>query len=133
MVAVSASGSGRSLYSYDAAFFPVKAVDWISEHHPQGNMLNELNWGGYILYRLWPTHRVFIDSQSDFYGESLIRQYDSTMSGKDGWADILRDWQVEWMIIAPGSRLATLARLEPEWRVSYEDATAVILMRLPDQ
>jgi hypothetical protein len=133
MVAVSASGCGRSLYSYDAAFFPVKAVDWISEHHPQGNMLNELNWGGYILYRLWPTHRVFIDSQSDFYGESLIRQYDSTMSGKDGWADILRDWQVEWMIIAPGSRLATLARLEPEWRVSYEDATAVILMRLPDQ
>jgi len=96
-------------------------------------MLNELNWGGYILYRLWPTHRVFIDSQSDFYGEEFIRQYDSIITGSDGWDNLLADWQVEWMIIAPGSRLATLARLEPEWQVTYEDAIAVILRHLPAQ
>jgi hypothetical protein len=132
-LALSASGSKRSLYSFDAASFPVKAVDWIIEHPSQGNMLNELNWGGYILYRLWPAQRVFIDSQSDFYGEEFIREYESTMSGRGGWADLLRDWQVEWMIIAPESRLASLARLEPEWQVTYEDATAVILVRLPDQ
>jgi hypothetical protein len=133
ILALSAMRSGGTLYSYDAAFFPVKAVDWIGEHPSQGNMLNELNWGGYILFSLWPAHRVFIDSQSDFYGEEFIRQYDSIMSGKDGWADLLADWQVQWMIIAPGSPLATIARLEPEWQVSYEDATAVVLVRLPDQ
>ena len=133
ILALSASGSNRTLYSYNAASFPVKAVDWIGAHPQQGNMLNDLNWGGYILYRLWPTHRVFIDSQSDFYGEEFIRQYDSIITGKDGWADLLADWQVEWMIIAPGSRLATLARLEPEWKVTYEDAIAVILERLPAQ
>jgi hypothetical protein len=133
VLALSAFGSGRAQYSYDASSFPVRAVDWLSEHPPQGNMLNELNWGGYILYRLWPAQRVFIDSQSDFYGEEFIRQYGSIMSGNDGWADRLADWQVHWMIIGPGSPLATLARLEPEWQVSYEDATAVILVRLKDK
>jgi hypothetical protein len=133
ILALSAIGSGRTLYNYDASTFPVSAVEWIREHPPQGKMLNELNWGGYILYQLWPGHRVFIDSQSDFYGEEFIRQYDSTMSGKEGWAALLGDWQVEWMIIAPGSGLATVARLEPEWRVSYEDATALILVRSQDR
>lgn len=131
--ALSATGSGHSLYSFDASSFPVRAADWIVEQRPYGNMLNDLNWGGYILYRLWPAHRVFIDSQTDFYGEGFVRQYDYIISGDDGWQRRLEDWQVDWMIVAPGSRLATLARLEPQWRVSYEDATTVILVRLQDQ
>ncbi len=49
--------------------FPVKAVDYITTHPIEGNMFNEFTWGGYLLYRLWPEQKVFIDGQTDFYGE----------------------------------------------------------------
>jgi hypothetical protein len=133
ILGLSAIGSGRSLYRYDPTVFPVAAVDWISEHAPRGNMLNDVNWGGYILFRLWPAHRVFIDSQSDFYGEEFIREYESIMTGKDGWAAALEDRQVDWMIIDPGSRLAALAKREPQWHVPYEDAIAVVVVRAHEQ
>ncbi len=64
-----------SLFSWSPAVFPVAAVNWLDMHAPQGNMFNDFNWGGYLLFRLWPSQRVFIDSQSDFYGEPFIRQY----------------------------------------------------------
>jgi len=129
---VHAARSRQAFYRFDAAVFPVTAIDWVSEHSVQGRMLNELNWGGYILFRLWPEQRVFIDSQSDFYGEELVRQYDSALSGGDGWSARLETWQVDWMILAPGSPLATLVERELEWQVSYEDATAVVVFRAQD-
>ncbi|MGZ9225976.1 MAG: hypothetical protein ACXW4M_10515, partial [Anaerolineales bacterium] len=58
---------------------PVDAVDWLETNPQQGNMFNHFTWGGYILYRLWPPETVFIDGQTDFYGESLTREYEQVM------------------------------------------------------
>lgn len=38
-------------------------------------MFNEFNRGGYLLYRLWPQQGVLLDSQTDFYGEAAVREY----------------------------------------------------------
>lgn len=39
------------------------AVDFIKSHGLKGNMLNDYNVGGYIIWRLWPDIRVFIDGR----------------------------------------------------------------------
>ena len=68
-------------------------------------MFNDFNWGGYLLYRLWPNQRVFIDSQSDFYGEAFTRQYAAVLAGSDDWQGILNQYSVNWIIIPPGTGL----------------------------
>ncbi|MFT3895647.1 MAG: hypothetical protein QM730_28835 [Anaerolineales bacterium] len=55
--------------------FPVEAANWLSNNPPKGKMFNYFTWGGYLLYRLWPEQQVFIDGQTDFYGETLSREY----------------------------------------------------------
>jgi hypothetical protein len=62
-------------YGFDPEVFPVAAVDWLEENPQEGEVFNYFIWGGYLLYRQWPDMRVFIDGQTDFYGEALTRQY----------------------------------------------------------
>ena len=92
-------------------------------------MFNDFNWGGYLLFRLWPGNHVFIDSQSDFYGESLTRQYAAILSGQGDWEAKLSQYNVAWIIVPPASGLAQSARAGFEWYVVYEDPTAVIFVR----
>lgn len=91
-------------------------------------MLNEFNWGGYILYRSWPQQRVFLDSQSDFYGEAFMKEYEQILSAQGDWESLLRNYQVGWAIIPPGWPL-TKELIKQGWKTAYQDQTAVILIR----
>jgi hypothetical protein len=119
----------RSFFDFNPTIFPVHAADWVERHPLKGNVLNDLNWGGYLLYRLWPSQRVFIDSQTDFYGEAFIRQYAALVEGDAGWEARLKENGVTWVVLPPLVPLAHELRLEPGWRVAFEDSTAVIFVR----
>jgi hypothetical protein len=92
-------------------------------------MFNEFNWGGYLLHRQWPRHLVFIDSQSDFYGEDLMREYDQIMSANGGWKNLLDKYQVEWAIVQPGMPLVSSLQSELHWEIVYHDNTTTILRK----
>lgn len=107
--------------------FPVAAVDWLETHPPVGNTFNYFPWGGYLLYRMWPEQKVFIDGQTDFYGEALTRQYDQVYSLAPGWQEVLSQYQVGWVIVPTGARLAGALEGLPGWRSVYQDKTAVVI------
>lgn len=121
--------AGRRVFVFDPGIFPVGAADWLSQHPPSGKMYNDFNWGGYLLYRLWPDQRVFVDSQSDFYGEPFLRQYESIMVGGRDWQQALDDYGVGWLIVPTGSGVAKAARGSSTWEAAYEDPVAVIFVR----
>ena len=120
---------GQSPYQFDPAVFPVDAANFIEANSPEGKMFNEFNWGGYMLYRLWPRYNVFLDSQSDFYGESLIREYDQIMSAGDEWQGLLEKHQVDWVLIPSNSPLANAMTNNTNWEIVYNDDTSMIGIR----
>jgi hypothetical protein len=107
---------------------PVQAVNWLEENPQEGNVFNHFVWGGYLLYRLWPHETVFIDGQTDFYGEILFREYLNVVSMNDGWEDILKRRDVSWMILPTHERFAKTLKADSNygWIVIYEDDTATI-------
>jgi len=123
------SRAQTSFNQFDPGIFPVQAVDWIESHPLKGNMFNDLNWGGYILYRLWPGKQVFIDSQSDFYGEALIREYAGIFTADGNWDGELKQYNVSWILVSPHTNLAKAASIAPDWQMAYEDSVAVIYVR----
>jgi hypothetical protein len=108
---------------------PVQAVDWLEQNPQEGKMFNQFVWGGYILYRMWPDEVVFIDGQTDFYGEALMREYIEVISLADGWEDILARHDVSWMLIPRDEMLAKRLYTVDDWIVIYEDNTSVIFRR----
>lgn len=118
----------EALTRFDARVFPVAAADWLVEHPQSGNMFNEFNWGGYLLYRLWPDQKVFLDSQTDFYGEALTREYERAILAENGWEDVLNKYQVTWAIVPESSPLAG-ALEQAGWEILYLDSAAIVLTR----
>jgi hypothetical protein len=117
----------RPVFQFSPQVFPVQALDWLESNPQSGNMFNEFNWGGYILYRTWPHQRVFLDSQSDFYGESLVQEYEQIMNTQGDWFPLLEKYQVGWAIIPPDKALAKVLQSELGWVPVYQDKIAVIL------
>jgi hypothetical protein len=91
-------------------------------------MFNEFDWGGYLLYRLWPAQKIFMDGHTHIYGDALSREYVAIQSRAPGWEAILDNYQVEWAILRVDNPLA-LALIDDGWREVYRDETAVVLKR----
>lgn len=45
------------------AYFPVKVCDYLVDHGIKGNVFTTLNWGGYVLWRVSPQLKIFIDGR----------------------------------------------------------------------
>lgn len=102
--------------------FPVQAVDFLERNPLEGNMINEYTWGGYLEYRLFPSQRVFIDGNNDFFGEALVREYLDIINARVGWEEKLAQSDVRRAIIPPESALVLLCHLSCEsvmWRSSH--------------
>lgn len=119
----------KPIFQFNPQVFPVSAADWLMEHPLDGGMFNEFNWGGYLLYRTWPRDLVFVDSQSDFYREPLMRDYETILLAKNDWRDLLGKYNVEWIIVPPQSPLAQTLADDANWEVRYTDTVAIIIAR----
>lgn len=129
---VALSPGRRHEYQFSEQKFPVAAVAHLrATSFPSGNVFNEFHWGGYLLYAAWPDVPVFIDGQTDFYGEALTREYASIRNLEPGWDALLERYEISWALIPPDVPLNAALTMMPGWSVAYRDDTAVIYVVEP--
>jgi len=116
-------------YLFEPDSFPVRAVEALDVLSLQGNVYNEMPWGGYLLYAR-PDIPVFIDGQTDFYGEALSRDYLRIRHLSPGALDLLDDYEVDWALIPRAAPLSQGLSLSPRWRLAYEDSVAKVFARI---
>lgn len=119
--------------AFDPQVFPAAAMDWIESQPQQGRVFNYFPWGGYILFRSWPEQKVFIDGQTDFYGEQLTRQYEQVITLSPGWEAVLQQYEVTWAMVPSGGKLADGLRGSGAWQSVYRDETAEIFAEIFNQ
>ncbi len=116
--------------NYDPTVFPVDAIAALEKDGlPQGNVFNEFSWGGYLLYRLNGEELVFIDGQTDFYGEALTRTHEQTLNGEGDWQTVLDNYDINWILLPPHRTLAKLLPYSDLWENIYADDTTVVFIR----
>ena len=110
---------------------PIRAVATLGRPDaPSGPLFNDMTWGGYLLYQLYPQQRVFIDSQVDSYGLSISQDYLTIATAAPSWDKLLDQYQIAWVLQRPNSPLVAALRARPaQWQETYHDTTAVILQR----
>jgi hypothetical protein len=111
--------------------FPARAVAFLQTHPLSGPIFNHYDWGGYLIWKLYPATRVFIDGRADLYGEQLLNQFADTYQFKGAWQQTLQRWNIDTVLVPAGSVLATGLRSSPGWTVAYEDSQAAILRAPP--
>lgn len=110
-------------------YLPVEAVRFIRANHLPGPMFNSYNWGGYLIWHLYPDYPVFIDGRTDLYDDKLIREYVKVTLAKPGWREVLDQYGVNWILIESDSILATFLAESDEWQSVYADTIATVFLR----
>jgi hypothetical protein len=111
----------------EAQQFPVRAGAFLQAHPAVGPIFNHYDWGGYLIWKLYPPTRVFIDGRADIYGQAPLDQFAATYQLKGAWKKALKDWGVTTVIVPRDSALAAGLQISPGWNVAYEDQQAIIL------
>ena len=110
----------------EAKNYPKAAADWIAENQPEGKLFNSYNWGGYLIWRLYPEYPVYIDGRADLYGGTFLTNYMDIYSATSGWEEKLNQENIDIVFVEGDSRLADALKQSPNWEIAYEDTLSVI-------
>ena len=125
---------------------PKGAADYLLEHHVTGPMFNTYEQGGYLIWRLWPQERVFIDGRS--LSEAVYRDYNQILFNRGSYADqvagpreeLLNRYGVQVVVMntmdyVSGAlyplAIALANPISTEWEMVYDDSQAVVFLRRP--
>jgi hypothetical protein len=115
------------LFSADT---PVAAAEYLRAH-PGGRLFNEMGYGSYLDWALYPTMQVFADPRVELYPLALwqdytaigqARDYNALLIGKYGVTRVLLDRQIQ-------PRLAAALAADGGWEREYADGRAEIYRR----
>jgi hypothetical protein len=113
----------------EARLFPSKAVQALLSSPAPRSVFAYYDWGGYVLWKLYPGYRVFVDGRADLYGADLLHQFQTTVQLGPGWRQVFREWNVATVLVPPACALAQALSLDPAWHAQYRDAQAVLFLR----
>ncbi|HTA49948.1 MAG TPA: hypothetical protein VK930_10880 [Verrucomicrobiae bacterium] len=114
---------------FDATRFPAAAVDYLAKEDVQGPLVSPDDWGGYLIYRLYPRVRMVIDDRHDFYGEQFLKSYLKMVNAEPGWQDFLQQSRAHCVVVPKDSALANLLEETAGWKAIYSDEVATVFVR----
>jgi hypothetical protein len=92
-----------------------------------GTLINEYDWGGYLIYRV-PERKVFVDGRLFPFYPAVLRDYRDAVELRSNWKDVLAKYDVREVLLTPGKPLAVALR-EDGWKVRAEGPTFVLLAK----
>ena len=124
-----AVGSGRSHHVFDAKVKAVDAVEFLMHEKITGNMFNDDEFGDYLIYRGYPTYRVFFDGRSDMYGTDKLQEYLKITGFEAGWERIIDKYRITWIFYGTNSNLSRFLLDKKGWVLIYSDRVASIFVK----
>jgi tetratricopeptide (TPR) repeat protein len=138
---VPATAAGNIL-SFRAAEWqlPAGAADFIQSHGIKDRMLNSYEAGGYLVWRLWPLQRDFLDPRG--LSEEAYADYKRLLVSTDRAATekLLRKYGIDMMVLDGFDYLGgqpyplvveTARKGRPDWQLVQADVHSVLFMRHP--
>lgn len=91
--------------------FPVQLAGAVeTEWRDVGHLFNNVAWGGYLLWRLYPPRQVFVDGRNEV-DPGILREIAAARRSERGWAELLARHDVDGALVRYEDRL--LQVLEP--------------------
>jgi hypothetical protein len=145
MAGLAAGIAGGSFFQFrvNPWKWPSGAADFVLAHHVTQPIFNSYEFGGYLIWRLWPQERVFIDGRA--LNESVFLDYARILynhdeNGGKSAQQLLDQYSVQ-AIVMNGFEFTTgnvyllaPALADPqqtEWKLVYSDPQAMVFLRNP--
>jgi hypothetical protein len=110
---------------FDPKSYPAGALA-VLRQDPSARVFTHDQWGDYLIWSLYPGHKVFVDGRSDFYGDDFEEKVLDVMNVKYGWEKTLDRFGVNTILLPPATPLAGALKESSHWRVVYDDGVALV-------
>jgi hypothetical protein len=108
---------------------PVKAVEFINDHHLSGRMLNDYNYGGYLTWAA-PKQPVFIYGGGDIVDwNGVVEEFLTWATLQSDPKTLLENYKIDFCLLAKQSPMVRVLPLLGNWKSIYTDANSVIFVR----
>lgn len=121
-------GYGRSV-----RLQPTDAVEFLKKHDIQGNIFNEVNWGGYLLFERYPKNRVFMYPRHTVFGDYIYEAYYRVLIADPKWQEILNQYPTDIILLSrmmdERAPLAKALRQAPNWSQVFKGKKSVMYLK----
>jgi hypothetical protein len=132
LLIASPNATGKLKPEYDPERYPAKALS-VLRADPGSKIFTDDEWGDYLLYHLYPGHKVFVDGRSDFYGQDFEQKYSDVMGVQYDWEQFLSRYKVDTIVLSTKSALASTIKESSHWRTVYDDTVAIVFRAVPER
>lgn len=109
---------------------PQGAVDFMQTHELHGNLLCDFSWGDYLIWRMAPRSKVFIDGRYDFaYPMTVIEDYFDFKFDGPRAAAVLEAYPHDYVLMTPASPVRALMERRRDWKLIYSDTDSLLFAR----
>jgi hypothetical protein len=120
--------SAANLQRKVAGVFPVEAAAVVAERGYPGPLLNDFNWGGFLIWRL-PQLPVALDGRTNLHGDERILRLGNTWAAGPGWRDDPDLAEAGLVLADAQSPLAGVLVLDKRFQLVHEDPVARVFIR----
>jgi len=122
-------GTGVSKFAY-----PEGAVRFIEENNLEGNMFNDAAIGGYLIWRLSPERKIFVDGRWEVrYGDEFMNRIDQSCMDIESFNTLMDEYNVNYIILTHISRESVLILSDlykdRKWALVYFDDVGSLFIR----
>jgi hypothetical protein len=110
---------------FDPKSYPAAAIETLNRD-PSARIFTYDQWGDYLIYRLYPRTKVFVDGRSDFYGNDFEEKCMAVLNVKYDWEKTLGGFGVDTILLPPSVPLTGALKESSRWRVVYDDGVALV-------
>jgi hypothetical protein len=132
LLIASPNATGKLKPEYDPERYPAKALS-VLRSDPGSRIFTDDEWGDYLLYQLYPGHKVFVDGRSDFYGQDFEQKYRDVMAVQYDWQQSLSRYKVDTIVLSTKTALAGAIKQSGHWRTVYDDTVAIVFRAVPER
>ncbi len=111
-----------------ADLYPSAAVSFLNALGPPERLLNQYNWGGYLMLHA-PAAKLWIDGRANtLYDDDIFVEYQLFLAGERRAAPRLARYRADAAILPPGGFARMLTSLPDPWVEIYNDGEALVLV-----
>ena len=104
----------------------------LAEGNWPGPLYNDYNWGGYLIWSLYPARKVFIDGRAEIYYSTGTLDDDIRIHNvAPGWHEALDRRGVQVVLTKKDEWLAEGLRHQSDWRSVFAGPVEQVFVRAP--
>jgi len=110
-----------------------EAMDYVMANRLRGNAFNDIDSGGYFIWRAYPERKAFIDPRLEAVPQASLDAYSRAFYTNAGWRALDAAYRFEYVVlnhtVGVNWRLIERLRADPAWALVQVDPVGLVYVR----